>query len=217
MSCQLWRDLKRTGPNPREDVLHNLFRWEESAHVSRGARLCRRLKTIRWRWLDVWTLQQSQRISSEALQPETNTSTLLGTEQTRSLQQVGWQYAICWLSHTFDIAGPKKKKKAREKTFQFQLLQFQGCWRRNWPTGTCTLRQITDHHIPTFTAASQSERHRCFSLSQGPDSSTAISIIPSCFSACVLSFSDQDGFSESVLLLFFLCDSNNRQHYVKNI
>lgn len=117
MSCQLWRDLKRTGPNPREDVLHNLFRWEESAHVSRGARLCRRLKTIRWRWLDVWTLQQSQRISSEALQPETNTSTLLGTEQTRSLQQVGWQYAICWLSHTFDIAGPKKKKKAREKTF----------------------------------------------------------------------------------------------------
>lgn len=86
-------------------------RWEYSVNVSR--RVCvslrvTRLKPIRYCWLDVWTLRQSWRISSEALRPETNTSTLLGAEQTRSLQQAGRQYTICWLGNRFD--RPKKKK-----------------------------------------------------------------------------------------------------------
>lgn len=129
MSCQFWRDLKRTGPNLRELVLDNLFRDEASEMRVKCVCLTgsvslrvTRLKTIRCRWLDVWTLWQSRRISSEALQPETNTSTLLGAEQTRSLQQAGQQYTICWLGNRLNRSGPKKKPNRRPS-----ILQLQGC------------------------------------------------------------------------------------------
>lgn len=233
MSCQFWRDLKRTGPNLRELVLDNLLRDEASEMRVKCVCLTgsvslrvTRLKTIRCRWLDVWTLWQSRRISSEALQPETNTSTLLGAEQTRSLQQAGQQYTICWLGNGFNRSGPKKKKKSQTEdlpycsyravghcsSFHFVQMLKTVCWRWNQPMWTCTVTQITGHHIENrhYTPSRiQSEKHRCSQslfLRSRSGSSAAIRIITSCFSACVLSFSDQDGFRVTALLWFFLCD-----------
>lgn len=165
MSCQFWRDLKRTGPNLRELVLDNLFRDEASEMRVKCVCLTgsvslrvTRLKTIRCRWLDVWTLWQSRRISSEALQPETNTSTLLRAEQTRSLQQAGQQYTICWLGNGFNRSGPEKSQTedlpycsyravGHCSSFNFVQMLKTVCWHWNQPMWTCTVTQIRGPHI----------------------------------------------------------------------
>lgn len=124
---------------------------------------------------------------------------------------------ICWLGNRFDGSGPKKKSQAEDlpycsyravgnsSSFHFAPMFETVWWPRNQPMWTCTVTQITGHHIQNrhhgFTDPVRTDpRSSCSLYAHGSGSSAAIRIITGCFSACVLLFSDQIGFRVTALL-----------------